>query len=145
MDNDALRRLIRSVIQSEANVTGNIDGGEGQYQTPHAFGSKKKREKTGHANGHKDPEVFDYKRVKKNSKHIAQLYETDIVLSSTLQDLKIFIDNNDRMYKAIKVPILKQLNNLIKKDRFTIAHALKPFLYFVEQGAIRYAKKQGGQ
>jgi len=146
VDNDALRRLIRNVIQSEieeANATGNIDGGEGQYQTPHAFGSNKKREKSGHANGHKDPEVFDYKKVKKNSKHIANLYEAD--MSDDLQDLKAFIDDNAQMNKAIKIPIVKQLNNLIKKNKFTISHALKPFLYFVEQGAIRYAKQQGEQ
>jgi len=148
VDNKALRRLVRSVIQSEieeANATGNIDGGEGQYQTPHAFGSNKKREKTGHANGHKDPEVFDYKKVKKNSKHIAKLYEADIALSDDLQDLKAFIDDNAQMRKAIKLPIIKQLYGMVDKGKFTLSHALKPFLYFVEQGAIRYAKQNRGQ
>jgi hypothetical protein len=86
---ESLRYLIRKVIQSEideANATGNIDGGAGQYQTPEAFGRNKKKEKTGHANGHKDPEVFDYKRVEKSNKYINNLYEAE--LSSELKGLE---------------------------------------------------------
>jgi hypothetical protein len=61
---------------AEANVTGNIDGGEGPVKTPHAFG-KEEDEKD-------NAEVFDYKKAKTADKHFESTYKKMI---STMEEL----------------------------------------------------------
>ncbi len=128
----------------EANVTGNIDGGEGPPKTPNAF-RRKKRQKTGRAYGHKKPDVFDYTKVPTTNKNIAKLHEADVHLSGEMKELRNFIDDSDLLFKSVKMPIVKQLKKMIETDKFTIAKAVKPFSYLVEQGAKLYAKEYGGQ
>lgn len=145
--NEDLRNYIRSIIQSEideANVTGNIDGGAGPPKTPNAFRNAK-RVKTGRAKGHKKPDVFDYTVVPYSSKNIAKLYEADTSLSGVISDLKDFIDDSDSLFKTVKLPIIKQLNRLATNNKFSVAHAVKPFSFLVERGAKLYAKEHGGQ
>jgi len=60
----------------EANVTGNIDGGEGPPKTPHIFG-KKEDEKD-------NAEVFDYKKSPTSDKHFESAYKK---MMATMEDL----------------------------------------------------------
>lgn len=60
----------------EANVTGNLDGGEGPPKTPHAFG-KKEDEKD-------NAEVFDYKKTSTSDRHFESTYKKMI---ATMEDL----------------------------------------------------------
>ncbi len=63
------RRKVRSkAIKNEANVTGNLDGGEGPPKTPYAFG-KEEDEKD-------NAEVFDYKKAKDTSNHSVKMEST---------------------------------------------------------------------
>jgi len=72
---ELLRKYIKELIKqelAEASVTGNIDGGEGPPKTPAAFRKKKSKKikKAGHENGHKNPEVFGYKKVSEATFHV---------------------------------------------------------------------------
>ena len=67
------RRKVRSkAIKSEANVTGNIDGGEGPPKTPYAFGDdseKSKKKQKSNATAATDYEIVNdsiYKRMMKS-------------------------------------------------------------------------------
>jgi len=152
---DALRNYIRSIIEqeiSEANVTGNIDGGEGPPKTPNAFrnGKNGKVEKTGRAQGHKDPEVFDYKKADITNKYIKNLYEDmknrrplTEKLSMEMDELKIYIDNNQQLYKQRFLPILKNLSRKKKSGEYDRHLAPKLFMYLVDDGAKGYVKDHG--
>ena len=61
---------------TEANVTGNIDGGEGPPKTPYAFG-KSEDEKD-------NAEVFDFKKSANSEKHFESIYKKMI---ATMEDL----------------------------------------------------------
>jgi len=61
----------------EANVTGNMDGGEGPPRTPKAFG-KKEDEKN-------NAEVFDYKKTAPSEKHFESAYKQ---MMATMEDLQ---------------------------------------------------------
>lgn len=60
----------------EANVTGNLDGGEGPPKTPYAFG-KKEDEKD-------NAEVFDYKKTTNTQQHFESAYKK---MMSTMEGL----------------------------------------------------------
>ena len=73
-----LRNLIRQIVSeelNEANVSSNIDGGEGPPSTPHWVSKKKrgkKKKKSGYSGGHKKPTVLGYMlaidpKLRKNS------------------------------------------------------------------------------
>lgn len=155
---DALRTYIRELVKKEldeANVTGNIDGGEGPPKTPIAFRSGnnngKNIKKTGHADGHKAPEVFDYKKADITNKYIKNLYEDMLSnrtltekLSTEMRNLQIFIDNDQQIYKQRFIPILKNLSKKKKSGKYDPHLAPKIFMYLVDDGAKRYTKEYGG-
>jgi rRNA processing protein Gar1 len=66
---DKLRYIVREIVKRqmrEANVTGNLDGGEGPVKTPYAFSKKKdgdKKKKLKHAK-----KVYGYTKAKRNPK-----------------------------------------------------------------------------
>jgi len=60
----------------EANVTGNMDGGEGPVKTPHAFGTKEDECDCA--------EVFDFKKSGTSEKHFESTYKKMI---ATMEDL----------------------------------------------------------
>lgn len=73
-----LRNLIRQIVSeelNEANVSSNIDGGEGPPSTPYWVSKKKKgkkKKKSGYSGGHKKPTVLGYMlaidpKLRKNS------------------------------------------------------------------------------
>ena len=73
-----LRNLIKQIIRkelNEANVSSNIDGGEGPPSTPNWVSRKKKskkKKKSGYSGGHKKPTVLGYMlaidpKLRKNS------------------------------------------------------------------------------
>ena len=64
----------------EANVTGNMDGGEGPPRTPKAFG-KKEDEKN-------NAEVFDYKKTAPSEKHFEMMATMEDLQEITYRDFK---------------------------------------------------------
>ena len=66
---EKLRYIIKTLVKkhlSEANVTGNIDGGAGPPKTPYAFSKNKKKDdkkKLKHAK-----KVYGYTKAKRNPK-----------------------------------------------------------------------------
>jgi hypothetical protein len=85
------RRKVRSkAIKSEANVTGNIDGGEGPPKTPYAFG-KEEDEKD-------NAEVFDYKKAKDTNNHSVKMESTYKKMMRQLSGMEI----NEASYREYK-------------------------------------------
>jgi len=75
LTNDYLIKKLSETLK-EANVTGNIDGGEGPPKTPHAFG-KSEDEKD-------NAEVFDYKKASTSEKHFESAYKK---MMATMEEL----------------------------------------------------------
>ena len=71
---------IKSVTEDEeldeANVTGNMDGGEGPVKTPHAFGEEEDEKK--------NAEVVGYKKVPSSDKQFERVYKK---MMATMEDL----------------------------------------------------------
>jgi hypothetical protein len=74
----------------EANVTGNLDGGEGPPKTPYAFG-KKEDEKD-------NAEVFDYKKAKDTNKHVVKVESIYKKMMRELSGTKL----NETSYRDFK-------------------------------------------
>ena len=162
-----LREFIRSLVQDEleeANSTASVGG---SYNTPFAFSSKNnkgtKKGKSGFTGGHDDPDVSGYfvakdpklkkAKLKKESKEYKFLTKTisevlkEILserLSSDAEELKLYIDNDSKLYKQRYIPILKNLSQKKKKGRFSRSLAPKLFLYLVDEGAKKYVREFGG-
>ena len=162
-----LREYIRSLIKNEleeANSTGSVGG---SYDTPFAFSSKNnkgtKKGKSGFTGGHEDPDVSGYfvakdpklkkAKLKKESKEYNFLTTTisEVIkevlserLSTEAEELKLFIDNDSKLYKQRYIPILKNLSQKKKKGRFSKSLAPKLFLYLVDEGAKKYVRDFGG-
>ena len=73
---EPFKKAVKDKELDEANVTGNIDGGEGPPKTPHAFG-KSEDEKD-------NAEVFDYKKTSTSEKHFESAYKK---MMATMEEL----------------------------------------------------------
>ena len=65
-------------------------------------------------------------------------------LSEEARELKLYIDNDSRLYNQRYIPILKNLSNKKKRNKFSKSLAVKAFMYLVDDGAKRYTKEYGG-
>ena len=65
-------------------------------------------------------------------------------LSDEARELKLYIDNDSGLYKQRYIPILKNLSNKKKRNKFSKSLAVKAFMYLVDDGAKRYTREYGG-
>ena len=65
-------------------------------------------------------------------------------LSDEARELKLYIDNDSGLYKQRYIPILKNLSNNKKRNKFNKSMAVKAFMYLVDDGAKRYTREFGG-
>tara|TARA_B100000902_G_C27279035_1_gene900590 strand:+ start:903 stop:1517 length:615 start_codon:yes stop_codon:yes gene_type:complete len=65
-------------------------------------------------------------------------------LSDEGRELRLFIDNDAKIYKSRYIPILKNLSKFKKRNKFNPKLAVKAFKYLVDDGAKSYAKNYGG-
>ena len=59
---EVIRKIIEDLKQEdleEITTTGDVDG----YSTPNAFVKKKKKKKSGYDGGHREPDVFGFRKV----------------------------------------------------------------------------------
>tara|TARA_R110002012_G_scaffold96966_2_gene233368 strand:+ start:1265 stop:1822 length:558 start_codon:yes stop_codon:yes gene_type:complete len=82
---EPMKKAAKEKDLDEANVTANLDGGEGPPKTPYAFG-KKEDEKD-------NAEVFDYKKTSSSEKHFESAYKQ---MMKTMQGL------NETSYRDYK-------------------------------------------
>ena len=65
-------------------------------------------------------------------------------LSDEARELKLYIDNDSKLYKYRYIPILKNLSHQKKRNKFNKSMAIKAFMYLVDDGARRYTREFGG-
>ena len=65
-------------------------------------------------------------------------------LSVEAKELKIFIDNDNKLYKQRYIPIIKNLSKKKKSGRYRSSLASKGFMYLVDDGAKKYVREFGG-
>ena len=65
-------------------------------------------------------------------------------LSQEVRELRLFIDNDARLYKSRYIPILKNLSKFKKKDKYNPKLAIKAFMFLIDDGAKQYTKNYGG-
>lgn len=67
-----------------------------------------------------------------------------MAMSVGAQQLQFFLDNDQTLYRQQGVPILKNL--ALKKAKGIYEHdkAVKLYMYYMESGAKKYAKDNGG-
>jgi len=65
-------------------------------------------------------------------------------LSVETKELKIFIDNDNKLYKQRYIPIIKNLSKKKKSGRYRSSLASKGFMYLVDDGAKKYVREFGG-
>ena len=69
---------------------------------------------------------------------------TERSLSGEMEELKLYIDNDSRLYNGTYIPILKNLSKKKKKGKYNSSLAMKGFVYLVNDGAKKYVKEFGG-
>ena len=65
-------------------------------------------------------------------------------LSEEMRELKLYIDNDQDMYRQRYIPLLKNLSKRKKKGQYRKGLATKAFMYLIDDGAKRYVKSYGG-
>ena len=65
-------------------------------------------------------------------------------LSVEMRELKLYIDNDQDMYRQRYIPLLKNLSRKKKQGKFRKSLASKAFMYLIDDGAKRYVKSYGG-
>ena len=65
-------------------------------------------------------------------------------LSVEMKELKLYIDNDQDMYRQRYIPLLKNLSRKKKQGKFRKSLASKTFMYLIDDGAKRYTKEYGG-
>ena len=65
-------------------------------------------------------------------------------LSDEMRELKLYIDNDQDMYRQRYIPLLKNLSRKKKQGKFRKGLASKAFMYMIDDGAKRYVKSYGG-
>ena len=61
-----------------------------------------------------------------------------------MKELKLYIDNDQDMYRQRYIPLLKNLSRKKKQGKFRKSLASKAFMYLIDDGAKRYVKSYGG-
>jgi hypothetical protein len=88
-------------------------------------------------------ETFNKKLLKVIYEEIIKLDRRGILkekLSQESRELRLFIDNDARLYKSRYIPILKNLSKFKKKGKYNSKLAIKAFMYLIDDGAKVYAK-----
>ena len=65
-------------------------------------------------------------------------------LSEEMRELKLYIDNDQDMYRQRYIPLLKNLSRKKKQGKYSKGLASKAFMYLIDDGAKRYVKSYGG-
>ena len=65
-------------------------------------------------------------------------------LSVEMKELKLYIDNDQDMYRQRYIPLLKNLSRKKKQGKYRKGLASKAFMYLIDDGAKRYVKSYGG-
>ena len=65
-------------------------------------------------------------------------------LSEEMRELKLYIDNDQDMYRQRYIPLLKNISKKKKQGKFRKGLASKAFMYLIDDGAKRYVKSYGG-
>ncbi len=65
-------------------------------------------------------------------------------LSDEMKELKLYIDNDQDMYRQRYIPLLKNLSHKKKQGKYRKGLASKAFMYVIDDGAKRYVKSYGG-
>jgi len=65
-------------------------------------------------------------------------------LSDEMKELKLYIDNDQDMYRQRYIPLLKNLSHKKKQGKYRKGLASKAFMYMIDDGAKRYVKSYGG-
>ena len=60
------------------------------------------------------------------------------------RELKLFIDNDSRLYRQRFLPIMRNLSNKMSKDRYKASLAERAFMYLVNDGMKKYISDFGG-
>ena len=60
------------------------------------------------------------------------------------RELKLFIDNDSRLYRQRFLPIMRNLSNKMSKDRYKASLAERAFMYLVNDGVKKYISDFGG-
>ena len=60
------------------------------------------------------------------------------------RELKLFIDNDSRLYRQRFLPIMRNLSNKMKKGNYKASLAERAFMYLVNDGVKRYISDFGG-
>lgn len=66
------------------------------------------------------------------------------MLSHEAQELVLFIENDGDLYRQQNQPILRNLANKAAQGKYEHTKALKLWMYLMDNGAKKYAKKFGG-
>lgn len=66
-----------------------------------------------------------------------------MTLSVGAQELKLFIENDETLYRQQGFPIIKNLTAKKASGKYDHALAAKLYLYYVDAGAKKYAKDFG--
>jgi hypothetical protein len=88
-------------------------------------------------------ETFNNKLLKVIYEEIIKLDRRGILkekLSQEARELRLFIDNDARIYKSRYIPILKNLSKFKKKGKYNSKLAIKAFMYLLDDGAKQYIK-----
>ena len=94
-------------------------------------------------------EGFDLYRkyAAKNNIKIRYFEEVDIAEKADrneVYELKLFIENDPRLYKSKLVPIVKNIQKKMKSGKYDHKKAPKLWMYIVKEGAKLYAKEFNG-
>mgnify|MGYP006215914725 CR=1 FL=1 len=92
-------------------------------------------------------ETFNNKLLKVIYEEIIKLDRSGILkekISQENRELRLFIDNDARLYKSRYIPILKNLSKFKKKGKYKSKLAIKAFMYLIDDGAKQYIKDYGG-
>jgi len=60
------------------------------------------------------------------------------------RELKLFIDNDSRLYRQRFLPIMRNLSNKMMKDKYKASLAERAFMYLVNDGVKKYISDFGG-
>jgi hypothetical protein len=60
------------------------------------------------------------------------------------RELKLFIDNDSRLYRQRFLPIMRNLSNKMKKGQYKPTLANRAFMYLVNDGVKKYISDMGG-
>mgnify|MGYP003138628824 CR=1 FL=1 len=60
------------------------------------------------------------------------------------RELKLYIDNDSRLYRQRFLPIMRNLSNKMMKDKYKSSLAVRAFMYLVNDGVKKYIADYAG-